>query len=106
MASVRHFEGRFLPVLHGIGISETLDNLGNGGSLLSNSYVNAVQLLLLFTCIVEPLLVDDGINSNSSFTSLTITNDQLTLTTTNGYQGIDGFDTSLKQNRFDHYLNR
>ena len=97
MASVRHFEGRFLPVLHGIGVSQPLDDLGHGRSLLTNGDVNAEQLLLIVSCIVEPLLVDDGVNGNCGFAGLTIANDQLTLTTTNGYQRIDGLDASLKK---------
>ena len=97
MASVRHFEGRFLPVLHGIGVSQPLDDLGHGRSLLTNGDVNAEQLLLIVSCIVEPLLVDDGVNGNCGFAGLTIANDQFTLTTTNGYQRIDGFDSSLKK---------
>ena len=82
-------------VLHGIGVSETLDDLSDGGSLLANGDVNAEKLLLVVTGFVESLLVDDGVNGNCGFAGLTISNDQLTLTTTNGHQRIDGFDTSL-----------
>ena len=83
-------------VLHGIGVSETLDDLSDGGSLLANGDVNAEKLLLVVTGFVESLLVDDGVNGNCGFAGLTIANDQLTLTTTNGHQRIDGFDTSLR----------
>jgi hypothetical protein len=85
-----------IPVFHGIGVSETLDNLGHSGSLLSNSDVNAEKFLLLFSCIVESQLVNNGVNSDGGFAGLTITNDQLTLTTANGHQRVDGLDTSLK----------
>ena len=64
-----------LPVFHGVGISEPFYNLGDGGSLLTDGHVDAVQLLLLVSGVVETLLVDDGINGDSSFASLTITND-------------------------------
>ena len=84
-------------VLHGIGVSETLDDLSDGGSLLANGDVNAEKLLLVVTGFVESLLVDDGVNGNCGFAGLTIANDQLTLTTTNGYQRIDGLDASLKK---------
>merc|ERR1712215_124809 len=82
-------------VFHGISICEPLDNLGNSGSLLSNSNVNAVKFLLGITSFVEPLLVDDGVNSNSSFSSLSVSNDQLTLSTANWHKGVDSLDTSL-----------
>merc|ERR1719328_312954 len=62
---------------------------------LPNSAVNAVQFLFWIISIVESLLIDDSINSDSSFTSLTIPNDQLTLTSTNRYKRIYGFDSSL-----------
>ena len=39
----------------------------------------------IVTYIVESLLIDDSINGNSSFSSLTITNDQLTLTSSDWY---------------------
>ena len=87
-------------VLHGVGVGKTLDDLGNSGSLLTDGDVNAVQLLLFVTGIVESLLVDNGVNGNCGFAGLTITDDQLTLTTTDGYQRVDGLDTSLKEIRF------
>lgn len=62
-----------------------LDDLGNSGSLLPNGNVDAVQLLLLFTGIIEALLVDDGVDCNRSLPGLTITDDELTLTTTDGH---------------------
>ena len=74
---------------------EPLDNLGHGGSLLSHSDVDAVQHLLLVSGLVESLLVDDGVNGDGSLASLTISNDQLTLTTTNGHQAVHGLDAGL-----------
>lgn len=53
-------------------ISEPLDNLGDGGSLLTDGDVDAVQLLLLILSVVETLLVDDGINGNGGLTSLPV----------------------------------
>jgi hypothetical protein len=40
-------------------------------------------------------LVQNGIQSNGSFTGLTVTNNQLTLTTTNGDHGVNTLDTRL-----------
>jgi hypothetical protein len=40
-------------------------------------------------------LVKHGVESDGSLTSLTVTNDQLTLTTADRNHGVDGFETSL-----------
>ena len=83
------------PVLHGIGVSETLDNLGNGGPLLSDGNVDAVQHLLRVSGIVETLLVNDGVNCDGGLSGLTITDDQLTLATADGHEGVDSLDAGL-----------
>lgn len=62
---------------------------------MTNSNVDAVEGLDLVLSIMGTLLVEDGVNSNSGFAGLTITNDQLTLTTTNWDEGVDGLETSL-----------
>ena len=87
-----------VPVLHGVGVGETLDNLGDGGSLLSDGDVDAVELLLLVSGLVEALLVDDGVDGDGGLAGLTIADDQLTLATTDGHQRVDGLDASLKTN--------
>ena len=67
-------------------ISKDLHNVGDGGSLLADSDVDAVKLLgVLGVGVVEGgLLVDDGIDGNGSLSSLSVTNDELSLATTNG----------------------
>ena len=67
-------------------ILEDLHNVGDSGSLLADSDVDAVKLLgVLSIGVIEGgLLVDDGINGDGSFSSLSVTNDELSLTTTNG----------------------
>jgi hypothetical protein len=82
-------------VLHGIVLLEGLDKLCDGRSLLANGNVDAVKLLRLVLSIVPSLLVKNGIEGNSGLAGLTITNDQLTLSTSNWYHGIDGLETSL-----------
>ena len=82
-------------LLHGVSISQSLDNLGNSGSLLSDSNVDAEQFLLGISGIVESLLVDDGVDGDSSLASLSVTNDQLSLASTNGDQAVNSLDTSL-----------
>ena len=67
-------------------IFKDLHNVGDGGSLLADSDVDAVKLLgVLCVGVVEGgLLVDDGIDGNGSLSSLSVTNDELSLATTNG----------------------
>merc|ERR1740131_170858 len=87
----RHNDG----VLHGVSIGKTLHNLGDGGSLLADGNVDTVQLGLGVITLVESLLVDDGVNGDGGFASLSVTNDQLTLSTANGDKGVDSLDTCL-----------
>mmetsp|Transcript_26419 Transcript_26419/g.56773 ORF Transcript_26419/g.56773 Transcript_26419/m.56773 type:complete len:563 (+) Transcript_26419:264-1952(+) len=71
-------------VSHGTLLIELSNKLGDGGSLLSNTNVDTGKGIRL------RLLVDNGINGNGGLTGLTITNDQLTLSTSNGDKGING----------------
>merc|ERR1719402_1281271 len=86
-------------VLHGVSVSEPLHNLCDGGPLLADSNVDTVELLLSVVSVVESLLVDDGINGDSSFASLSVTNDQLTLATANWHKGVNSLDASLHRLR-------
>lgn len=82
-------------VLHGVVLLKGLDKLSNSGSLLADGDVDTVELLLLVLAIIPSLLVEDGVNTNGSLAGLTITNDQLTLTSADGNHGVDGLETSL-----------
>ena len=82
-------------VFHRIVLFQGFDELGHGRTLLANSDVDAVELELLIVAVVPSLLVQHGIKRNSSLSGLTITDDQLTLTTTNWHHGIDRFETGL-----------
>jgi hypothetical protein len=83
-------------VLHGILLLKGLDELSDGGTLLADGNVDTVQLLLLGGAGVVPaLLVEHGVESDSGLTGLTVTNDQLTLTTADGNHGVDTLHTSL-----------
>jgi hypothetical protein len=82
-------------VLHGVVLLKSLDKLGDGGSLLTDGDVDAVKLLGLVLAVVPPLLVEHGVEGDGSLTSLTVTNDQLTLTTADRNHGVDGLETSL-----------
>lgn len=67
-------------------ILENLHDVGDGGSLLADGDVDAVKLLgVLSVGVVEGgLLVDDGIDGDGSLSSLSVTNDELSLATTDG----------------------
>jgi hypothetical protein len=82
-------------VLHGVVLLKGLDKLGDGGSLLADGDIDAVELLGLVVGVVPSLLVQHGIKGDGSLASLTITNDKLTLATANGNHGIDGLETGL-----------
>lgn len=66
-------------------ISEDLNDVRDGGSLLANGNVDAVKLLgVLSVGVVEGgLLVDDGIDGDGSLSSLSVTDNELSLATTN-----------------------
>jgi len=91
-------------VLHGVSVGKTLDELGNGGPLLANSRVDAVKLLAFIRAVVEPSLVDNGVNGDGSLASLTITDDQFTLTPADWHEGVNSLDASLHW--FGHGLPR
>ena len=76
-------------------VGEGLDDVGDGGSLLANGDVDAVKLLFFIIEIESGLLVDDSVNSNSSLSSLSITNNKLSLSSSNWHQSINGFKSSL-----------
>lgn len=54
-------------VVDSTSICQTFQDLGNCGSLLSNSNVDTVQLLLFIISIIESFLIDDSVDGQSSF---------------------------------------
>ena len=80
-------------VFHGVVLLQSLDELSDSGTLLSNSDVDTVELLVLVLAVIPSLLVEDGVNGNGGLAGLTITNNKFTLTTTNGHHGVDGLET-------------
>jgi hypothetical protein len=81
-------------VLEGVVLLEGLDELGDSRTLLANGDVDAVKLLNLVVTVVPLLLVEDRVDGDSGLTGLTVTDDQLTLTTTDGNHGVDRLETS------------
>lgn len=68
-------------------ILEDLHNVGDGGSLLADSDVDAVKLLGVLSVAVNEgaLLVNDGVDSDGSLSSLSVTNNELSLASANGH---------------------
>ena len=62
----RHHDG----VLHGVGFFQSGNQLGDRGSFLSDGDVHAEELGFLISKIVESLLVDDGVDGDGGFASL------------------------------------
>mmetsp|Transcript_74314 Transcript_74314/g.131420 ORF Transcript_74314/g.131420 Transcript_74314/m.131420 type:complete len:269 (+) Transcript_74314:978-1784(+) len=79
-------------VLQAIILAQNLEELSHRGALLSNSHVDAVEVRGLVRCGVHGLLVQDGVDGNGSLASLTITNDELSLTTANWNQAVHGLE--------------
>lgn len=53
------------------------------------------ELLVLILTIVPSLLVEDGVDGDGGLSSLSISNDQLSLSSTDGNHGVDGLETGL-----------
>lgn len=58
--------------LHAVVLLKNGDEIGNSGSLLTNCNVDAVKLFVDISTVESFSLVDDGVNSNGGFTSLSI----------------------------------
>ena len=78
---------------------EVLYQCSNGRCFLTDSYIDTIYWL---ASLIEALLVDDGIHCDGSFTGLTVTDDQLTLSTTDRNHRVYRLQTSLK--RFLYWL--
>ena len=57
------------------------DKGSNGTGLLTDGHIDTIDRL---ACLIETLLVDDGINGDGGLTRLTVTDDELTLSATDG----------------------
>jgi hypothetical protein len=82
-------------VFHRVVLLKRLDKLGDSGSFLANGDVDTVELLGLIVSVVPSSLVQHGIEGDGSLSGLSITDDQFSLTTTDGHHGVDRLETSL-----------
>lgn len=76
-------------------VSQCFNDVGNSGSFLSDSNIHAEELFLGISRVKISFLIDDGINSDSSLSSLPIPNNQLSLSSTDRDQTINSFQSSL-----------
>ena len=66
-------------VFKSLMVPQCFDDVGNSWSLLSDGHVDTEKLFLGISGIKVSFLVDNGINSNGCFSSLSVPNDQLSL---------------------------
>ena len=71
-------------------------NRRDGRAFLADGYVDAPHLLGGITRFPVGFLVKNGVQADSSLTSLAVANDQLTLTATDGGHGVDSLNTGLQ----------
>jgi hypothetical protein len=76
-------------VLHAVSVVEKAHNVGDSGSLLSDGNIDAIKRFGVVTGFEDSFLVDDSVNSNSGFTSLSITDDKFALASANGHERVD-----------------
>ena len=78
---------------HSAFFLQNLSDSGNCRRFLSDGNIDAEHR---FAAVVKFFLIDDGIDGNGGFTRLTVTDNQLALTSTNWNHGIYGLDSCLK----------
>ena len=76
-------------ILHGAGLSKSIDDLRDGGTLLSDGDVD--------TDYVAALLIDDGVDGDGGLAGLAIADDQLALAAADGNHAVDRFQTGLQR---------
>ena len=74
-------------VLHGTVLFQLAHQVHNGRGFLANGHVNALNALAL--------LVDDGVHRDGGLACLAVADDQLALTTPDGYHGVNRLKSCL-----------
>src|SRR3546814_8594908 len=70
-------------------------DLSNGGALLADGNIDAVELLALIVALIGGLLVDEGVDGNGGLAGLAVADDQLALTAADGDQRVHGLEAGL-----------
>ena len=76
-------------IIHGSVFFQCLYDIGNGRCFLTDRYINTFYILTL--------LVDDRVNRDRCLTGLTVSDDQLTLSSSDRHHGVNCLDTCLKR---------
>ena len=83
-------------VLHRASLFECALDRCDSGTLLTDRNVDALDALLRISRFPVLALVDDGVDRNRGLSGLTITDDQLSLTTTDRGHRVDRLDTGCQ----------
>ena len=81
-------------IIHCAIFTQCVYNGSDRRSFLTNSYIDTIHRV---SCLIIGALIDDRIDSNSRLSRLTVTDDQLTLSATDRYHGIHGFQSGLQR---------
>mmetsp|Transcript_34393 Transcript_34393/g.111927 ORF Transcript_34393/g.111927 Transcript_34393/m.111927 type:complete len:322 (+) Transcript_34393:990-1955(+) len=86
--SIRGRRGHNGGVLQAVVLTQDFEELCHSGTLLADGNVEAIQVVLLIRRIIDGLLVEDRVDGNGSLACLTITDNELSLTTANRDQAV------------------
>src|SRR3546814_17873735 len=79
-------------IFHRAVFFELTHDLSNGGVLLADGNIDAVELLALIVALIGGLLVDEGVDGDSGLAGLAVADDQLELTAAAGNQRVNGLE--------------
>src|SRR3546814_3725089 len=82
-------------IFHRAVFFELTHDLSNGGALLADGNIDAVELLALIVALIGGLLVDEGVDGNGGLAGLAVADDQLALTAADGNQRVNGLEAGL-----------
>ena len=91
-------------VVQRAALFERLHDLGDGGALLADGDVDAIELGAFVGALVDRLLVQDGVDGDGGLAGLTVADDQFALAAADRDQGVDGLEAGL--HRLMHRLAR
>ncbi len=72
-----------------------LDKLGNGGALLADGDIDAIELGLLIRPLIDRLLVEDGVKRHRRLARLAVADDQLALSAPDRDERVNGLEAGL-----------
>lgn len=76
-------------------IFKSFDDIGNSGTFLTDSHINAVKLFGSLSSFEIFPLVQNSIDGNSSFSSLPISDNEFSLSSAYWYETVDCLESCL-----------